>query len=69
MAARFRRLWLANERWSVAFLRISLTCLVLAVIGILLVPFALAKVLAGVLAVLFVLFLVLGLAAVDNLAV
>jgi hypothetical protein len=52
-----------------AFLRISLTCLVLAVIGILLVPFALAKILAGVLAVLFVLFLVLGLAAVDNLAV
>ena len=52
-----------------AFLRISLTCLVLALIGILFVPFALAKVLAVGLAVLFVVFLVLGLAMVDNLAV
>ncbi len=52
-----------------AFLRISLTCLVLAVIGIVLLPFALAKILAGVFAVLFVVFLVLGLAIVDNLAV
>lgn len=52
-----------------AFLRISLTCLVLSVIGIVLLPFALAKILAGVFAVLFVVFLVLGLAVVDNLAV
>lgn len=51
------------------FLRLALTCLALAVIGIVLVPFALAKILAGVFAVLFVLFLLLGLSVVDNLAV
>ncbi len=49
-------------------LRISLTCLVLAMIGLVLVPFALAKLLAGLFALLFVVFLVLGLASVDNLA-
>jgi hypothetical protein len=52
----------------VALLRISLTCLVLAFIGLLFVPFALAKLLAGVFTLLFVVFLVLGLATVDNLA-
>jgi hypothetical protein len=48
-------------------LRISLTCLVLTVM-VLLLPFAVAKVLAGILGFLFVIFLVAGLSAVDNLA-
>jgi hypothetical protein len=49
-------------------LRLSLTCLVLSLMGLLFVPLAAAKVAAGVLALLFVVFLVLGLAMVDNLA-
>ena len=48
-------------------LRISLTCLVLAV-TVLLLPFAVAKVLALIFGFLFVVCLVVGLAAVDNLA-
>jgi hypothetical protein len=48
-------------------LRISLTCLVLTV-TVLLLPFAVAKILAGIFGFLFVIFLVGGLAAVDNLA-
>lgn len=50
-------------------LRIALTCFVLAALGLLFVPFAAAKVVAGIFAVLFVLFLVLGLATLENLAV
>lgn len=50
-------------------LRLSLAFLVIAVLGLLFVPLAAAKVAAGVAAVLFVICLVLGLAAVDNLAV
>jgi len=49
-------------------LRLALTCLVLALIGLLFVPFAVAKGVAMGLAFLFVVFLILGLAAVDNLA-
>jgi len=48
-------------------LRISLTCLVLTV-TVLLLPFAVAKILAGVFGLLFVVSLVIGLATVDNLA-
>jgi hypothetical protein len=51
-----------------ALLRLALTCLVLALIGILFVPFAVGKALAFAFAFLFVVFLVLGLATVDNLA-
>ncbi len=51
-----------------ALLRLALTCLVLALIGLLFVPFAIAKALGVGLAFLFVVFLVLGLATVDNLA-
>ena len=49
-------------------LRVSLTCLALGLMALLFVPFALAKALAGVLGLLFVVFLVLGLATVDNFA-
>jgi hypothetical protein len=49
-------------------LRVSLTCLVLGLMALLFVPFAAAKALAGVLGLLFVFFLVLGLATVDNFA-
>jgi hypothetical protein len=49
-------------------LRVSVTCLVLSLMALLFVPFAFAKALAGVLALFFVVFLVLGLATVDNLA-
>lgn len=48
-------------------LRISLTCLVLTV-TVLLLPFATAKILAGIFGFFFVVFLVVGLATVDNLA-
>ncbi len=51
-----------------ALLRLALTCLVLALIGLLFVPLALGKVLAIGFAFLFVVFLILGLATVDNLA-
>ena len=50
-----------------ASLRISLTCLVLTV-TVLLLPFAVAKILAAIFGFLFIVFLVVGLAAVDNLA-
>jgi hypothetical protein len=49
-------------------LRVSLTCLVLALMALLFVPLAVAKAFAAVLAFLFVVFLVLGLATVDNFA-
>ena len=49
-------------------LRVSLTCLALSLMALLFVPFAVAKVVAGVLAALFIVFLVLGLKTVDNLA-
>lgn len=49
-------------------LRVSLTCLVLGLMALLFVPFALAKAAAGVLGLLFVVFLVLGMATVDNFA-
>jgi len=51
----------------VTLLRISLTCLVLTV-TVLLLPFAVAKILAGIFGFFFVVFLVIGLATVDNLA-
>lgn len=51
-----------------ALLRLALTCLVLALIGLLFVPFALGTVLGIGFAFLFVVFLILGLATVDNLA-
>ncbi len=51
-----------------ALLRLALTSLVLALIGLLFVPFALGKILAIGFAFLFVVFLILGLAMVDNLA-
>lgn len=47
-------------------LRIAVTCFVLSGLGLLFVPFAAAKVAAGVLAVLFVVFLVIGLATLEN---
>jgi uncharacterized membrane protein YtjA (UPF0391 family) len=50
-------------------LRMALTFLVLSAIALLLVPFAVAKILGFVFAFLFVIFLLLGLATVDNLAV
>lgn len=50
-------------------LRMALGCFVLAALGLLFVPFAVAKIVAGVFAVLFVLFLVAGLANVENLYV
>ena len=50
-------------------LKIALACLVLAILGLVAVPLAAAKIAAGILGALFVLFLALGLAAVDNLAV
>ena len=49
-------------------LRVSVTCLVLSLMALLFVPFGIAKAIGGVLAFLFVVFLVLGLTAVDNLA-
>ncbi len=48
-------------------LRIALVCFVIAAVALLFVPFAVGKILAGVCAVLFVLFLVTGLATVENL--
>jgi membrane protein implicated in regulation of membrane protease activity len=48
-------------------LRIALACFVLAALGLLFVPFAAAKIVAGVFAALFVLFLVTGLATLENL--
>ncbi len=48
-------------------LRIALTCFVLAALGLLFVPFAAAKIVGGIFAVLFVFFLVAGLASVENL--
>jgi hypothetical protein len=50
-------------------LKVALACLVLAILGLVVVPVAAGKIAAGILAGLFVLFLVLGLATVDNLAV
>jgi len=49
-------------------LRLALLCFVLAAMGVLFVPFAVAKLLAGVFAVLFVVFLLAGLASLDRLA-
>ena len=49
-------------------LRVSLTSLVLGLMLLLFVPFAAAQAAAGVLGLSFVVFLVLGLATVDNLA-
>ena len=49
-------------------LRVSLTCLVLGLMLLLFVPFAAAKAVGGVLGLAFVVFLVLGLATVDNFA-
>ena len=48
-------------------LRLSLLCFVLAAMGVLFVPFAVAKLLAGIFAVLFVVFLLAGLASLDRL--
>jgi len=48
-------------------LRLSLICLALTV-TVLLLPFPVAKILAVIFGFLFVVFLVVGLAAVDNLA-
>jgi uncharacterized membrane protein YtjA (UPF0391 family) len=50
-------------------LKMALTFLVLSAIALLLVPVSLAKILGLVFAFLFVVFLLLGLATVDNLAV
>jgi hypothetical protein len=50
-------------------LKIALACLVLSILGLVAVPLAAGKVAAAILAALFVLFLALGLASVDNLAV
>lgn len=49
-------------------LKMAVTFLVLSAIALLLVPLAAAKVLGFVFAFLFVVFLLLGLASVDNLA-
>ena len=49
-------------------LKMALTFLVLSAIALLLVPVALAKILGLIFAFLFVVVLLLGLAAVDNLA-
>jgi hypothetical protein len=49
-------------------LRVSLTCLVLSLMALIFVPFAIAKAAAAVFAFLFMVFLVLGLTTVDNLA-
>jgi ABC-type multidrug transport system permease subunit len=57
-----------DGRWTVWMLRVSLTCLVFGLMALLFFPFAFAKALAGVLGLLFVVFLVLGLATVDNFA-
>ena len=51
-----------------SMLTISVLCFVLAAMGVLFVPFAVAKLLAGVFAVLFVVFLLAGLASLDRLA-
>ncbi len=56
-------------RWDMTLLRMALTFLVLSAIALLLVPFAVAKILGFVFAFLFVIFLLLGLATVDNLTV
>ncbi len=50
-------------------LKMALTFLVLSAIALLLVPVAVAKVFGVVFAFLFVVFLLLGLATLDNLAV
>jgi hypothetical protein len=49
-------------------LKAAFACLILSILGLVAVPLAAGKVFAAILAILFVLFLVLGLAAVDNLA-
>jgi len=49
-------------------LKMALTFLVLSAIALLLVPVAAAKVFGLIFAFLFVVFLILGLATVDNLA-
>ena len=49
-------------------LRVSLTCLVLSLMALLFVPLAIGKLAAGILGLLFVVFLVLGLVTVDNFA-
>ena len=51
-----------------AMLKASLTFLVLAAVALLLVPLAIAKIFGLVFAFLFLVFLLLGLATVDNLA-
>jgi uncharacterized membrane protein YtjA (UPF0391 family) len=56
-------------RKRMMMLRFALTFLVLSAISLLLVPLALAKILGLIFAFLFVVFLLLGLATVDNLAV
>jgi hypothetical protein len=50
-------------------LKMAVTFLVLSAISLLLVPLALAKILGLIFAFLFVVFLLVGLATVDNLAV
>ncbi|HEY1250675.1 MAG TPA: DUF1328 domain-containing protein [Thermoanaerobaculia bacterium] len=49
-------------------LKMALTFLVLSAVALLLVPVAAAKIVGFVFAFLFVVFLLLGLATVDNLA-
>ncbi|HEY4228574.1 MAG TPA: hypothetical protein VGO79_00310 [Thermoanaerobaculia bacterium] len=49
-------------------LKMALTCLVLSAVSLLLIPIAAAKIAGFVFAFLFVVFLLLGLATVDNLA-
>lgn len=48
-------------------LRLAMTFLILAGIAFLLIPFAFAKVLAGLFAILFVIFLIVGLSRLDSL--
>jgi hypothetical protein len=50
-------------------LKMAVTFLVLSAISLLLVPLALAKILGLIFAFLFVVFLLLGLATIDSLAV
>jgi hypothetical protein len=57
-----------EEGPEMTLLRLALLCFVLAAMGVLFVPFAVAKLLAGVFAVLFVVFLLAGLASLDRLA-
>ena len=49
-------------------LKVALACFVLSILGLVAVPLAAGKVVGAILAILFVLFLVVGLASVDNLA-